>query len=276
MGFLVDFISNAILFFYEFTVTLGIPNYGIAIILFTISIKIVLLPLTIKQIKGMRVMQELAPQVQEIQKKHKSDPQKSQKMIMELYKKNNANPFSGCWPILLQMPILFAMFLSLREFFDYYQTPHDINFDHATFIWITDLGQPDTIILPFLVAAATFIQQKVTMSSATLEHPLQKTLLYVLPVFIGFISMTFPAALALYWAMYSVVGIFEQLILRRKKPVSLVPVVDEDKEDKVKDEESKVKDEEHKVGNDNEEDKPKKNKGKKGKNKEKKQREKNK
>lgn len=216
MATLERFISQSIQFFYEITLALGFPSYGLGIILFTIAIKIVLLPLTVKQVRAMRVMQILQPEVQEIQKKHKNNPQKSQQMIMDLYKKHNANPFSGCWPILVQMPILFAMFKALRVFFDPELAPDYVNLAHAGFLWIPNLGMPDPYILPILVALGTFLQQKVTMSAATLEqNPSQKVLLYFMPLFIGWISRTFPAALALYWLMYSIVGIFEQMLLKR-------------------------------------------------------------
>ncbi len=220
MAALEKFISHSIQFFYEITSTLGFPNYGIAIILFTIAIKLVLMPLTMKQIRAMRVMQELQPKVQEIQKKHKSNPQKAQQLIMDLYKKHNANPFSGCWPILIQMPILFALFRSLRVFFDPELAPAYVNLDHVGFLWMTNLGNPDPYILPILVALGTFAQQKISMSAATLEqNPSQKALLYFMPLFIGWISRTFPAALALYWLMYSIVGMIEQFILRRSSVI---------------------------------------------------------
>lgn len=216
MATLEKFISQLIQFFYEITANIGFPSYGIAIILFTITIKIILIPLTVKQIRAMKVMQDLQPKIQEIQKKHKNNPQKAQQMMMDLYKKHNANPFSGCWPILIQMPILFALFRALRVFFDPELAPEYVNLAHAGFLWIENLGMPDPYILPILVAVGTFVQQKVTMSAATLEqNQTQKMMLYFMPLFIGWISRTFPAALALYWFMFSISGLFEQIIIRR-------------------------------------------------------------
>lgn len=211
--YLVDFISSTIQFFYTITASIGFANYGLAIILFTIAVKIVLLPLTAKQIKGMRVMQELQPKVQEIQKKYKNNPQKAQQEVVNLYKKYNASPLSGCLPILVQMPILFALFSSLRKFFDPNLHPDFVNLAHANFFWIKNLGFPDPIILPILVAIGTFLQQKVSMSGQ-MEGP-QKTMLYFMPLFIGWVSRNFPAGLALYWVMYNIMGIFEQFFLRR-------------------------------------------------------------
>ncbi len=215
MATLEGFISQLIQFFYQVSLNLGVASYGLAIILFTITIKLILVPLTLKQARAMKVMQELQPKMQEIQKKYKNNPQKSQQLIMELYKENNANPFSGCWPILIQMPILFALFRALRVFFDPVHAPAYVNLQHAGFLWIQNLGNPDPYILPVLVAVGTFLQQKLTAGAAMQQNPNQKMLLYFMPLFIGWISRTFPAALALYWLMYSIGGIAEQWIIRR-------------------------------------------------------------
>lgn len=209
MSSLVSFITQAIDYLYNVTASLGFPSYGLAIILFTVVIKLVLLPLTVKQVQGMKVMQELQPKVQAIQKKYKNNPQKAQQEIMQLYKDNKANPFAGCWPLLVQMPILFALFSALRTFFD-----NPERMAHAEFLWIPNLGQPDPLyILPVLVAIGTFLQQKVSSPGGTDQT--QKTMLYIMPVFIGYISLKFPAALALYWVMYSIMGMLEQLLIRR-------------------------------------------------------------
>ena len=210
---LVNFISQTIQFLYELTASFGIANYGVAIVLFTILIKLILLPLTAKQVKGMKAMQELQPKVQELQKKYKNNPQQAQQKVMELYKNNNANPFAGCWPLLIQMPILFALFSALRTFFDPIEHPEYVNLDAASFLWISNLGNPDPYILPILVVIGTYLQQKVS-SPGNMEGP-QKTLLIIMPFFIGWISRNFPAGLALYWVMYSVMGIFEQLLFKR-------------------------------------------------------------
>ena len=216
MDILVNFLSQSVQFFYNITLALGFPNYGIAIILLGTVLKIVILPLTIKQVKAMRMMQKLQPEIQEIQNKHKNNPQKSQQMIMEVYKKNNANPFSGCWPILVQMPIFISLFFALRVFFEPGQAPYYVDLDNVGFLWINNLGLPDpTYILPILVAVATFVQQKVTMSMSAQQHPIQNIMLYALPPFIGFISITFPSALALYWFTFSVVGACEQIMIKR-------------------------------------------------------------
>lgn len=214
MSVLVEFLSNTIQFFYTLTAKAGIPNYGLAIILFTILVKIILFPLTRSQIKSMRAMQEIQPKLKEIQEKHKNNPQKAQQLMLELYQKNGVNPFSGCLPLLIQMPILFALFSALRNFFDPQLHPAYVNLEHASFFWITNLGSPDPIILPILAAVFTFLQQKVSTSSNVDQT--QKTMLYVMPIFMGWIARNFPAGLALYWVVYSIISGLEQLILRRQ------------------------------------------------------------
>ncbi len=215
---LVDFISQSIQFLYIFTEKIGIPNYGLAIIIFTILIKIILYPLTQKQMVSMRKMQELQPKIKEVQKKHKNDAQKSQKEMMELYSKHGANPFSGCWPLLIQMPILLALFQSLRSFFDPVNHPSYVDLTHANFLWISNLGQPDPYILPIIVGIATFAQQKVTTTG---NDQTQKMMLYVMPLFIAWISHSFPAGLALYWVMFSIVGAVQQIYINKKPTIAI-------------------------------------------------------
>jgi YidC/Oxa1 family membrane protein insertase len=215
----VNILSQLIQYLYNLTAAIGIPNYGLAIILFTIVIKLLLFPLTSMQIRSMRVMQELQPQLQEIQKKYKNDPQKSQQAMMELYQKHKVNPFSGCLPLLAQMPILYALFSALRNFFSPENHPAYVNMEHASFLWIPNLGQPDLYILPILAVIFTFLQQK--LSSPTGVDQTQKTMLYVMPLFMGWISRSFPAGLAIYWIMYSIISGLEQLFLRKKGSLSI-------------------------------------------------------
>lgn len=210
---LVNFISNSIQFFYNLTASIGFPNYGLAILLFTVVVKMILFPLTATQVRSMKKMQEIQPKIKELQAKHKKDPQKAQQAVMELYQKAGVNPFAGCLPLLVQMPILFALFSSLRVFFDPVKHPAYVNLDHAHFLWISNLGTPDPWILPVLVAGFTFLQQKISMGAS--NDQTQKTMLYVMPLMIGWFSRSFPSGLALYWVMYSIMSGLEQLVIRR-------------------------------------------------------------
>lgn len=214
MRVLIDFISHSIQYLYNFTAAIGLPNYGLAIIIFTLIIKVLLYPLTFKQLQSMRKMQEINPKVKEIQAKYKNNQQKQQQAMMELYQKEGVNPLGGCLPLLIQLPILYSLFSALRTFFDPAYNP-DVVLEHANFLWIPNLGNPDPLyILPVLVVVSTFLQQKAGMVK-TNQDQMQKTLLYVMPVIIGYISTQFSAGLALYWVAYSAIGVLEQLIIRR-------------------------------------------------------------
>ena len=105
-------------YLYRVSVAMGVPSYGLAIIMFTILLKVVLFPLTVTQMRSMKAMQELQPKIKAIQERYKDKPQKSQEAVMKLYKEAGANPFAGCLPLLIQMPVLFALFSALRTAFN--------------------------------------------------------------------------------------------------------------------------------------------------------------
>ncbi len=223
-----SFVNGFILllqYLYQASVAMGVPSYGLAIIMFTILLKIVLFPLTVTQMRSMRAMQELQPKIKAIQERYKDKPEKSQEAVMKLYKEAGANPFAGCLPLLVQMPILFALFSALRTFFNQ-------KIANAGFLWIQNLGYADSphvknlatglyfhngfYILPVLTVVATFGQQYViSLSTSGKIDPNQKTMLYTMPLFIGYLASMYPAGLALYWVFFSLVGIAEQLIIRR-------------------------------------------------------------
>lgn len=192
---------------YTVTEQLGFGSYGLAIIFLTIIIKILVYPLTKKQIKSMKAMQKIQPEMQKLQKKYKDNPQMMQKKLMELYQKEGANPMSGCLPMLIQMPILMAMYYTL------------FNFDYGgvapSFLWLPSLSETDPLyILPVLSALTTFLQQKLSMSSESTQQ--MKTMMIVMPLFIGFISLNFPAGLVLYWVTMNVVQIVQQIWIFKK------------------------------------------------------------
>jgi YidC/Oxa1 family membrane protein insertase len=205
---IVDGMTWLLNWLYQITGSFGLANYGIAIILLTVLIKVVLYPLTKKQMKSMLAMQQLQPKVKEIQDKWKDrDPEKMQHMIMDLYKENNVNPASGCLPLLVQMPILFALYRSLFDF------PY-INEAHASFIWVHNLSATDSLyILPLLAGVTTFFQSKMTMMST---EPTQRMMLYTMPLFIAWVSASVPAGLALYWVVFNIVGIIQQYFINKQ------------------------------------------------------------
>jgi len=212
---LVSGIQAILSFFYNATVSVGIPSYALAIILFTLLIKLILYPLTYKQMYSMKKMQEIQPEVKAIQEKYKKNPEKANKEVMELYQTRGVNPMAGCLPLLIQMPILIALFQALRGF-----QYADLG---SGFLWIPHLKDPDPIyIIPILVAIATFFQSKLTTPDTggdAASNSTTKMMLYFMPLFIGYASLKFPAGLGLYWIFFSVFGTVQQLYINKKSGV---------------------------------------------------------
>jgi membrane protein insertase, YidC/Oxa1 family, C-terminal domain len=203
----VQWFTDVINMVYVFTEQIGLPSYGLAIIFMTILIKVVLFPLTQKQMKSMRAMQEIQPKTKYIQEKYKDDQATQQQKIMELYKEHGVNPFGGCLPLLIQMPIFFAFYKSLYNF-NYLDTAH------KGFLWIPDISLPDPFyILAILAAVTTYIQQKISMTQS--NDPTQKTMLYFMPLFMAWIAFKMPAGLPLYWVVFNILGILQQLYVNR-------------------------------------------------------------
>jgi YidC/Oxa1 family membrane protein insertase len=195
--------TNLIQWLYEVTAAVGLPSYGLAIILVTVIIKIVLYPLTNKQLKSMRQMQHIQPRMKAVQERYKDDPERMQKEIMELYKRHGVNPLSGCLPLLVQLPILMAFYRALFKLT--YTVP-----EHAAFLWVPDLAQRDPYFgFAVLAGLTTFIQQKVSTVDA--NDPTQKTMLYTMPLFLAWLAGTLPAGLALYWVAFNTLSIIQQL-----------------------------------------------------------------
>ena len=193
-------IQDSITFCYDLSAVVGFPNYGFAIILFTALLKVLLFPLTAKQIKSAKAMQEMQPRLKEVQERYKHDKAKQQEEIMKLYKETGFNPLAGCLPLLVQMPLLMGIFFALKDY-DYGPIP-------PAFLWVADLAQPDSLyILPVISALATFAQTRQTITDTTTTQNM--VMLYFMPVFIGYISLQFPAGLVLYWIVNSVLQIVQ-------------------------------------------------------------------
>jgi YidC/Oxa1 family membrane protein insertase len=185
-----------------------IPNYGIVLILFSVLVKIVLNPLTKKSYQSTKKMQALQPKIAQLKEKYKHDSQKLNQAQMELFKKEGVNPLGGCLPVVLQMPLLFALFTVFRT---------TIEFRGAPFIlWIKDLSVPDTLtyvgsfpinILPLLMGITMFFQQKMTQAPAAGQ---QKYSMYFMNVFFLFIFYRFPSGLNLYYTVFNALTIIQQ------------------------------------------------------------------
>ena len=195
----IAFLQAILTVFYNISGYIGFANYGVAIILMTIVIKILLYPLTVKQIKSMKAMQDLQPKMKEIQEKFKDKPEKLQQEMAALYKNSGVNPLAGCLPLLAQMPILMGIFFAIRDY-SYIGDP--------TFFWLSNLSVADHIyVLPILSAVTTYIQQKQTMND---DNPQTKMMMYFMPIFIGYISINFPSGLVLYWVVSNIAQIIQQ------------------------------------------------------------------
>lgn len=189
-----------------------IPNYGWVIILFAFLVKVITLPLSMKSFKSMQAMKDLAPEIEKIKEKYKKKPNSQQmnKETMGLYKKHGVNPMAGCLPMLPQMPLFFALFSVFRS---------TILLRDAPWFWfIDDLSRgaqsftdPYMILVVFMVAAQ-FISQKMTMGT----NPQNKMMMYMMPLFMGFIFRDFAAGLVLYWACFSIFSLLDWVLFKRK------------------------------------------------------------
>lgn len=210
VGFLAEVMRVCLEFCYKMTEDLGFPSYGIAIIVLTVIIKTLLLPLALKQIRSMKAMQAIQPEMQKIQKKYKNDPQKLREEMGKLYKENGASPLSGCLPLLIQMPFLVSIYYALQGFA--YDPAHE------SFLWLQSLAVPDeTYILPVLSAASTFI---ISWQTTPKDAPSnQKTMLLMMPLMIGWMSLNFPSGLVIYWIVCNLYQLVQQTIMYRDEMV---------------------------------------------------------
>lgn len=196
MQFLSDLMASILEFFYTY-----LGNWGYAIIGLTFVVRLIIWPLTIKQNKSLKRMQEIQPQLKKLQDKYKNNPEKLNKEMLALYQKNGVNPMGGCLPLLLQFPILIALFRVLQTM-EYT--------GGGVFIrgWINDLSVPDPYyILPVLAAVTTYITQKQVATD-----PKQAQMMMFMPLLIGWFATRFPAGLALYWVASNIFGIIQHYL----------------------------------------------------------------
>lgn len=199
-----------------------IPNYGVAIILLTILIRIIFWPLTHKGTESMKRMQELQPLMTALKAKHKDSPKKMQEETMALYRKHKVNPVSGCLPMLIQIPVFIALFIVLRS---------AIELRFAPFLWITDLSAPERLfadilpiplnILPIFMAGTQAWQQSLMPAADPMQ---QKMMLFFMPVMMLVMFYMMPSALVLYWSANQCIVIVQQLIQKKRKASVPAPV----------------------------------------------------
>lgn len=199
------FIAKPMYSFLEFLHTY-IGNWGWAIVVLTLIVRLILFPLTYKSMISMNKLKDLAPKMKELREKYKGDPQKMNMQMMELYKKHGANPFSGCLPILLQIPIFFAIYRVLLNAAELKSAPWAF--------WIHDLSVMDPyFILPIFMGATMFLQQLITPMA--IQDPIQAKVLKFLPVVFTFFFLFFPAGLTLYWCINNICSLIQQWVINK-------------------------------------------------------------
>jgi len=182
-------------------------NYGVAIILMTLLVRIAVMPFNVASYKSMKAMQVIQPQVNKLKEKYKNDPQAMNREMMKLMKENNANPLMGCLPMLLQLPVFFALYQVLDHSIELYKAPFAL--------WIHDLSLKDPyFVLPVLMGITMFIQQKIT---PTTMDPAQAKIMLIMPVVFSLMMMTLPSGLTLYIFISTLFGIIQQFLFMRDR-----------------------------------------------------------
>jgi YidC/Oxa1 family membrane protein insertase len=191
-----------------------VGNWGIAIILLTIVIKILFWPLTAKSYKSMEQMKKLNPMMQKIREKHANDKETMNKEIMGLYKTYGVNPASGCVPILVQLPVFFGLYQALMTALELRHSSFITYLPGTDWLWLADLSTKDpTYITPLLMGATMFIQQKLTPAAG---DPTQQKIMMFMPIVFTFLFLNFPSGLVVYWLVNNVLSIAQQWMMLRK------------------------------------------------------------
>ena len=209
-------------------------NFGLAIILLTVLVRLVLYPLSAKAVRSQKELTKIQPQIQEIQKKYKGNQSNQAKELMKLYKEHNINPFSGCLPILIQLPILIAMYRvfldgldpsQLANLYYFVQVPESIN---PIFIGFLDLSQR-SILLAVITGFLQFWQSKISLpvkpqtgQGSPVSSMMGKQLLYILPVITVVIAASLPAGPVLYWFTATLIGIIQQTYIKPRQIKTLI------------------------------------------------------
>lgn len=194
-----------------------INNYGLAIIALTLLVRLCLLPLYAKQISYQAKSSAVAPKLKEIQIRYATDKDMMNQKIMELYQEEGISPSSGCLPLLIQMPIIMGLFTLLRSPLTYMTSPEMISAVHESFLWVNDLSQPDNWILPILAGLSTYFTYSASGNANPEAAGMMNGMKYFFPVFIFLLGRSYPAGLALYWAVGNIFTIFQTIILNKQR-----------------------------------------------------------
>ena len=216
MGVIADFLGMVLKAIFEFT-----HSYGLSVIIFTVIVKLILTPLTIKQTKSTFAMSEINPKIKEIQVKYKDKPEKQNAEIAKLYKESDINPMAGCLPLIIQMPILFGLFYVFKDPVSHgvFASKTEFLAANGSFLWIKSLIKPD-YVLAILSGVSAFFMQKVMTPKDQLQGSMKMMtwLMAGMSFYWGFI---FPAALALYWTVSNLFSILQFYAITKPLKVKL-------------------------------------------------------
>jgi YidC/Oxa1 family membrane protein insertase len=185
-----------------------VDNWGLAIIFLTLLVRLCVLPFNLMSMRSMKAMQKIQPKLTALREKYKEDPMTLNRETMSLMKENGANPLGGCLPMLIQIPIFFALYRVIGSSIELYQSPF--------FGWITDLSSHDIYyVLPVLMGITMFVQQKLTPSTM---DPTQAKIMMFLPLVFSLFMLQLPSGLTLYMFVSTLFGAVQQMIIMRDKP----------------------------------------------------------
>jgi YidC/Oxa1 family membrane protein insertase len=213
-GFLGKIAFAVLKFFYKIT-----HNYGWAIIMITVVIQILVLPLTLKSLKSAAAMKRIQPMIKDIQAKYKNEPQRLQAEMLNIYRTKKVNPLGGCLPMLLQLPIFWAFFTMLRNAYELR--------NEGWLLWVKDLSASDQFmhlgdfsvnLLPLIMGIGMFFQQRMSMA---VSDPMQKRMMYLMPIIFTFMFWSFPSGLVLYWSTNSIISMIEQYFVIKEDEVNI-------------------------------------------------------
>lgn len=211
MSIISNILGHILRIIFEF-----VKNYGWSIVAFTFFVKLLLLPLMIKQIKSQKSMQDIQPKIKEIQEKYKNKPEKQQEELMKVYQEGKINPLAGCLPLLIQMPILIGLFNVLREPVKYgvfENAAAATQAAQAGFLWIQDISATGSISLALISGISAYFMQKMMATGDEQTENMMKSMTYVMTAMSFFWGYSFPAGLAIYWITSNIFSIAQYQLI---------------------------------------------------------------
>ena len=197
-GWLIEFMQSFLIFLNDL-----VNNYGLAIIVFTLIVRFLLYPLTSKQTRSMKKMQDLQPEMEKIKEKYEDDKQEQQKKMMELYKENNVNPLAGCFPMILQLAILIPLYRAILDL--------EIG---GGFLWMASLTEPDVALV--IINAVAMVGQTYVTSKISGQNKQANKMMYFMPLFILVIGFQLPAGILVYWVTSTIFTVLQQYRLSQE------------------------------------------------------------